>query len=45
MAVSIATIYLSFTKTDPRIKDSSLFTVLLFISAIAVFAVGAISLF
>lgn len=45
MAVSIATIYLSFTETDPRIKDGALFTILLFVSAIAVFTVGVLSLF
>lgn len=44
MAVSIATLYLSFTETDRRIKDGSLFTVYLVVSAIAVFAVGTIAL-
>lgn len=44
MAVSVATLYLSHTQTDPRIKDGKLFMVYLVISAIAVFAVGLISL-
>ena len=44
MAVSVATLYLSFKETDPRIKDGSLFMSYLIISAIAVFAVGFISL-
>ena len=44
MAVSVATLYLSFKETDPRIKDGSLFMTYLIISAIAVFAVGFISL-
>jgi Mn2+/Fe2+ NRAMP family transporter len=44
MAVSVATLYLSFTQTDPRIKDGAVFTVYLLASALAVFAVGVISL-
>ena len=44
MAVSVATLYLSFKETDPRIKDGSLFMGYLIVSAIAVFAVGFISL-
>ncbi|KUI45416.1 hypothetical protein AU197_13800 [Mycobacterium sp. IS-1590] len=45
VAVSIASLYLSFKETDPRIKDGRMFTVYLVISAIAIFAVGAISLY
>jgi hypothetical protein len=45
MAVSVATIYLSYRQTDRRIKDGHLFTVYLLVSAVAVFAVGTISLF
>ena len=45
MAVSIASLYLSFKETDPRIKDGQMFTVYLVVSAIAIFAVGAISLY
>jgi hypothetical protein len=44
MAVVVATLYLSRTETDPRIKDGSAFAVYLLISAVAVFAVGVISL-
>lgn len=44
MAVSVATLYLSFKETDPRIKDGKLFLAYLLISALAVFAVGFISL-
>lgn len=44
MAVSVATLYLSFKETDPRIKDGNLFMTYLIVSAIAVFAVGFISL-
>jgi O-antigen ligase len=45
MAVSVATIYLSYRQTDRRIKDGHLFTVYLLVSAVAVFAVSTISLF
>lgn len=45
MAVSVATIYLSYRQTDRRIKDGHVFTVYLLASAVAVFAVGTISLF
>lgn len=44
MAVSVCTIYLSFRETDPRIKDGTPFMIYLIVSAIAVFAVGTISL-
>jgi len=44
MAVSVATLYLSFRQTDPRIKDGPVFTTYLLTSAVAVFAVGIISL-
>ena len=40
MGVAVATLYLSRTQTDPRTKDGNLFTVMLVISAIAVFLVG-----
>lgn len=45
MVVAIATVYLSFTETDKRIKDGNLFTVYLAISGLAIFAVGAIGLY
>lgn len=45
MAVAVCTIYLSMRETDPRIKDGKPFMVYLLISALAVFAVGGISLF
>ncbi len=45
MVVAIATIYLSYTETDKRIKDGNLFTVYLLISGVAIFAVGAIGLY
>jgi len=45
MAVSVATIYLSYRQTDRRIKDGQLFTVYLLVSAVAVFAVSTISRF
>ncbi len=44
MAVSVATIYLSYRQTDRCIKDGQLFTVYLLVSAVAVFTVGRISL-
>lgn len=44
MAVSIASIYLSFKETDKRIRDGMITNILLMISAAAVFAVGALSL-
>jgi len=40
----VAVLYLSFRVTDPRIKDGPLFTTYLLISAVAVFAVGIVSL-
>ncbi len=43
--MSVATAYLSYRQTDRRIKDGHLFTVYLLASAVAVFAVGTISLF
>lgn len=45
VAVSVASLYLSFRETDPRIRDGRMFTVYLIVSAIAIFAVGAISLY
>lgn len=44
MAVAVATLYLSFRETDPRIKDGPVFTGYLVLSAVAVFVVGIISL-
>ncbi|MGO4956875.1 Nramp family divalent metal transporter [Luteococcus sp. Sow4_B9] len=44
MAVAVATLYLSHAQTDPRIKDGRFFMAYLVVSAVAVFAVGAISL-
>lgn len=45
MVVAVATVYLSFTQTDNRIKDGHLFTVYLIVSGIAIFALGAIGLY
>ncbi|AXH97743.1 Nramp family divalent metal transporter [Ornithinimicrobium avium] len=44
MGVAVATLYLSWTQTDPRVKDGTAFMVLLVISALAIFAVGVLSL-
>ncbi|GAA2181289.1 Nramp family divalent metal transporter [Brooklawnia cerclae] len=44
MIIAIATVYLSFTETDKRIKDGSPTTVYLLISAVAIFAVGVLAL-
>lgn len=44
MAVVVATLYLNKTETDPRIKGNNAWMVYLWISAVAVFAVGAIGL-
>jgi Mn2+/Fe2+ NRAMP family transporter len=44
MGVAVATLYLSWTQTDPRVKDGPVFMTLLVISAISIFAVGVISL-
>lgn len=45
VAVSVACIYLSFKETDPRIRDGRAFTGYLLVSAVAIIAVGAISLY
>ena len=45
MVVAVATVYLSFTETDKRIKDGNVFMIYLIISAVAIFAVGAIGLY
>lgn len=45
MGVAVATLYLSRTQTDPRVKDGKGFMVLLVVSAAAIFAVGIISLY
>lgn len=44
MGVAVSTLYLSHTETDPRVKDGGAFQVLLVVSAIAIFAVGVLSL-
>ena len=44
MAVPVATLYLSFRRTDPRVKDGRAFTAYLLLSAVAVSAVGALAL-
>lgn len=44
MAVAVCSIWLSLRDTDPRIRDGKPFMIYLIISAIAVFAVGTISL-
>ena len=44
MGVAVATLYLSQTQTDPRTKGGKAFTVMLVISAIAVFLVGIVGL-
>lgn len=45
MVVAVATVYLSFTETDKRIKDGNLFMVYLLVSGVAIFALGAIGLY
>ena len=44
IGVAIATIYLSRTQTDPRVKDGKPTTVMLIISALSITAVGVIGL-
>ncbi|GAA2184728.1 Nramp family divalent metal transporter [Brooklawnia cerclae] len=44
MAIVVATLYLSYTETDKAVKDGTGFTIYLMISAVAVFAVGVLSL-
>jgi hypothetical protein len=44
IGVAIATVYLSRTQTDPRVKDGKATTVMLFVSATAITAVGVIGL-
>ena len=44
MGVAVATVYLSRTQTDPAVRDGAPFTVMLIISAIAIFLVGVIGL-
>ncbi len=44
LVVAVATLYLSFRETDPRIKDGPAFTTFLLVSAVAILAVGVISL-
>jgi hypothetical protein len=42
IGVAIATLYLSRTQIDPRVRDGAVFTVLLIISAISIVTVGVI---
>lgn len=44
MGVAVATVYLSRTQTDPAVRDGAPFTVMLIISAAAIFLVGVIGL-
>jgi hypothetical protein len=44
MGVAAATIYLSRVQTDPRVKDGKPFTVMLILSAAAIFFVGVMGL-
>lgn len=44
MGVAAATIYLSCVQTDPRVKDGKPFTVMLILSAAAIFFVGVMGL-
>ena len=44
MAVVIATLVLSKTETDPKVKDRGIWTLYLGLSSLAVFAVGALAL-
>lgn len=43
IGVAICTIYLARSATDPRVKDGTWFTVMLWVSAIAIIAVGVLS--
>ncbi|WIY83087.1 Nramp family divalent metal transporter [Propionimicrobium sp. PCR01-08-3] len=43
MIIAIATVYLSFTETDKRIRDGAPTMVYLLISAVSIFAVGALA--
>lgn len=44
MGVAASTVYLSHTQTDPLVKDGKAFTVLLVLSAVAIFFVGVMGL-
>lgn len=44
MGVAAATIYLSHRQTDPLVKDGKIFTILLVLSALAIFLVGVLGL-
>jgi Mn2+ and Fe2+ transporters of the NRAMP family len=44
MGVAAATIYLSHRQTDPLVKDGKVFTVMLVLSALAIFLVGVLGL-
>ena len=43
LVVAVATLYLSFRETDPRIKDGRAFTAYLVVSAVAILAMGAVT--
>ncbi|GAA2179663.1 Nramp family divalent metal transporter [Brooklawnia cerclae] len=44
MTIVIAVVYLSRKETDPRVRDGKVFTTYLYVSGIAVFMVGVLSL-
>ena len=44
MGVAASTVYLSRTQTDPKVKDGKGFTIMLWLSAVAVFFVGVMGL-
>ncbi|WP_253905129.1 hypothetical protein [Arthrobacter sp. H14] len=44
MGVAAATVYLSHRQTDPLVKDGKFFTIMLVLSAVAVFFVGVMGL-
>ena len=44
IGVAVATLYLSRTQTDPRVRDGRLFTVMLVLSAVSIVAVGVLGL-
>ena len=45
IGAAVATLYLSYTQTDPRIRDGAATTVMLWLSAIAITVVGIYGLF
>lgn len=44
MGVAAATVYLSHRQTDPLVKDGKFFTIMLVLSAVAIFCVGILGL-